>query len=304
MTTFTIVIPCFNAEATLPATLDSLRAQTFTDWEMLIVDDGSTDASREIARTAALGDARITLLNNPSRGPSAARNVALRRASGKLIAFCDADDLWAPEKLAVMDRLFAEECVDAAFARIAFFDERGSRSLSTVPEGPLTIGMLLAENPVCTMSNLVVRRDTFEASGGFDSRMVHNEDLEWLIRLVGDGHAVLGVNQTLVHYRTVANGLSADLGAMRRGRATAIETAARYGVRPDRKHEAVYLRYLARRALRTGAPRHQPLRLALSGALTSPVGFFADHRRGVLTLGGALVAPFLPRSLRRALFSH
>lgn len=304
MPAFSIVIPCYNAAATLPATLDSLRAQTIADWEMLIIDDGSTDDSRDIALAAAKADPRIRLLGNPSRGPSTARNVALNGARGDLIAFCDADDLWAPDKLATMVRLFADTKVDAAFARIAFFDDHGSRTLSTVPQGALTIPMLLGENPVCTMSNLVVRRSVFRKSGGFDSRLVHNEDLEWLIRLVGEGHTITGVNKTLVHYRTVAHGLSADLNAMRRGRAAAVTTAARYGVHPARRQEAVYLRYLARRALRTCAPVHQTLWLALCGALTSPAGFFADRHRGLLTLGGALAAPFLPRPLRRALFSH
>ena len=304
MPRFSIIIPCYNAEATLAQTLDSLRFQTEADWEALIIDDGSTDASRAIAAQAAAADDRFQLLRNPGKGPADARNLALSAARGELIAFCDADDLWAADKLARMATLFADDSVDAAFARIAFFDTRGSRTLSTVPAGDLTVDTLLGENPVCTMSNVVIRHGVFVATGGFDSKLVHNEDLEWLIRLCACGFRVVGLDETLVHYRTSPTGLSSNLSAMRAGREAALKTALRFGYAPDARSEAVHLRYLARRALRTDAPVREALALALAGVATSPRGFFSDLRRGGLTLAGALSAPLLPRPLRRSLFSN
>lgn len=305
MPRFSIVIPCFNAAATLGDTLASLVAQSFGDWEALVVDDGSTDGSLALALAAAARDPRIRIFGNPGKGPSAARNVALTEARGAVLAFCDADDLWAPEKLARMETVLADETVHAVFARIAFFDARGSRTVSTVPAGDLTVPALLGENPVCTLSNLVVRRDVFASTGGFDATLVHNEDLEFLIRLVGSGHRVTGLPETLVHYRTSPHGLSADLAAMRRGRTAALVTAARYGFASTPRSEAIHLRYLARRALRTDAPVRETIGLALSGLVTSPAGFLlSDLRRGALTLAGALGAALMPRQMRRALFSH
>ncbi|WP_375691796.1 glycosyltransferase family 2 protein [Pseudooceanicola sp. LIPI14-2-Ac024] len=304
MSTFSIVIPCLNAIATLGETLDSLLTQTDRDWEALVVDDGSTDGSWALAATYAAQDPRIRPMRNPGRGPSAARNLVIAEGRGDIIAFCDADDLWAPEKLTRMRRAFADTRADAVFARIAFFDGRGTRTVSTVPGGDLTVPMLMGENPVCTMSNLAIRREVFVASGGLDTTMVHNEDLEYLIRLAATGYRIRGLDETLVYYRTSPTGLSSNLDAMRRGRSAALATAARHGFAPDARAEAIHLRYLARRALRTDAPAHEALRLAFGGAMTSPSGFFSDLKRGGLTLACAAAAPLMPRRLRRALFSH
>lgn len=96
-----IVTPVYNAARWLPETLASVRAQTITDWEQVLVDDGSSDDSCAIIEAAAAEDARFRLLCSPQNaGPAKARNVALAAARGRYIAFLDADDLWLPEKLA------------------------------------------------------------------------------------------------------------------------------------------------------------------------------------------------------------
>ena len=303
MPRFSIIVPCFDAALTLPATLAALRAQTVADWECLLVDDGSGDATPEIIHQATLADRRFRALRNPARGPSAARNVALTEARCALVAFCDADDLWLPEKLARMAERFHDPAIAAVYARVAFFSEGRDGAVSRIAAGDLTIPTLLGENPVCTMSNLVVRREVFRATDGFDPDMVHNEDLEWLIRLVGAGHRVVGHAETLVRYRTSPAGLSSDLARMRAGREAALETARRLGYRADARAEAIYLRHLARRALRVDAPAVEATRMAIAGLRASPRGFFSDARRGLFTLSGAFLAPLLSRRLRRALFA-
>jgi glycosyltransferase involved in cell wall biosynthesis len=303
MPRFSIIVPCYDAARTLPATLESLLAQTTTDWECLLVDDGSRDATPAIIRQATLTDPRFRALPNPAKGPSAARNVALTEARGALVAFCDADDIWLPEKLARVAERLGDPDIAAVYARVAFFSDGRDGAVSRIVAGDLSIATLLGENPVCTMSNLVTRRAVFRATGGFDTAMVHNEDLEWLIRLVGAGHRVVGQDETLVRYRTSHGGLSSDLARMRAGRAAALETARRLGHRADARAEAIHLRYLARRALRVDAPAVEAPRLALAGLRASPRGFFSDARRGLFTLSGALLAPLLSRRLRRALFA-
>jgi teichuronic acid biosynthesis glycosyltransferase TuaG len=95
-----VVTPVWNAAATLPATVASVRAQSLGDWEMILVDDGSTDGSLALARALAAADGRIRVLAQPANlGPAAARNRGIRAATGRYIAFLDADDLWRPEKL-------------------------------------------------------------------------------------------------------------------------------------------------------------------------------------------------------------
>ncbi|QQA44723.1 glycosyltransferase family 2 protein [Pelagovum pacificum] len=305
MPDISIIIPCYNAEATVLDTLESLKRQTVTDWEAIFVDDGSTDGTEVLLRHAAEVDPRVRIVRNPGKGPSDARNFgAMRLAEGQLIAFCDADDLWRAGKLAEVRDAFHDPATDAVYGRIGFFRDTPADAtvFSTVPEGALTIDMLLGENPVCTMSNITLRRDVFRASGGFDRTMVHNEDLEWLIRLVGTGARVRGLPLLQTWYRTSLGGLSTDLAAMREGRARALRTAVRFGVTPSGRSHAIHHRYLARRALRLGAPGRTALGHAIAGLVRSPSGFFSPVRRGALTLAASTIASLLPRSLRRALF--
>jgi len=96
-----IITPVYNAARWLPETIATVRAQTLTDWEQILVDDGSTDDSRNLVEAAAAKDPRFRLLRMlRNTGPSAARNQGLGVARGRFIAFLDADDLWHPEKLA------------------------------------------------------------------------------------------------------------------------------------------------------------------------------------------------------------
>ncbi len=302
MPRFSIVIPCRNAQATLRETIVSLQAQRFDDWEALLIDDGSTDGTLALIEATVAADPRFRAVRNGAKGPGAARNMALSLARGEILAFCDADDLFEPSKLPLMDRIFEDRSIAAAFGRVVFFDGTHSRSHSGVPRRDLDLGMLLGENPVCTTSNVCVRAEVFRATGGFDTAIMHNEDLEWLIRVVGEGYRVVPIDALMVAYRISPTGLSADLAAMRAGWAAAMATAGRYGVTPTRAAEAVQLRYLARRALRVDAPRTEALRLTCAGIGRSPSGFFSDPRRGGLTALSALAAPVMPRRLRRALF--
>ncbi|MBT9382259.1 glycosyltransferase [Pseudooceanicola sp. CBS1P-1] len=306
MPRFSIIIPCFQAEATLGRTLESLQAQSCPDWEALCIDDGSTDGTRALLEAAAARDPRLRVIRNIGKGPSAARNLGAFLAEGEILAFCDADDLWSSDKLAHLRTAFADPDCAGAFGRVAFFREEpaDARSISTLPEGPLTIAMLLGENPVCTMSNIALRRPVFLASGGLDPAMVHNEDLDWLIRLVGEGASLRPLNAVLVWYRASPLGLSADLEAMARGRAQALASAARYGFSPDAGAEAVHLRYLARRALRVGRGDATALKLAVRGLRQAPRSFLLPAHRGCATLAAAVLAPVLPPVLRRTLFTR
>lgn len=96
-----IITPVFNAARWLPQTLESVQAQTISNWEHLLVDDGSTDGSVELIEEAASADSRVRLIHTPKNsGPAMARNLAIQCARGRYFAFLDADDLWLPEKLA------------------------------------------------------------------------------------------------------------------------------------------------------------------------------------------------------------
>lgn len=304
MPRFSVVIPVFNAADTLTETIEAIHAQTCTDWEVLLVDDGSTDGSR-VLMDAIAQDPRFRQLHNPGKGPSAARNYGVARARGEIIAFCDADDLWERDKLERVAAILARADVSAVFGKVAFYPtgKHGPLRLSTVPEEALTVPMLLAENPVCTMSNLSIRADVLQAHAGLDEGMVHNEDLDLLVRLVAGGATILGDEQLHLRYRTDARGLSSSLTKMRAGRQEVLRRAAAMGYQPDNRHHAVFLRYLTRRALRMDDGAHAAFRFALEGLSTAPRAFLTPARRGVPTATAALIAPILPKRLRRALFA-
>jgi glycosyltransferase involved in cell wall biosynthesis len=307
MVNFSIIIPCFNAADTITDTLNSIQKQTLEDFEILCVDDGSTDDTNPIILEMSKQDARIKLASNPSKGPSAARNFgALNLAEGGILCFCDADDLWSPAKLMELKDAFLNELADAVYGKVAFFEDclEGASSYSTVQQQPLSISVLMGENPVCTMSNISIRRKVFTCANSFDERIVHNEDLEWLVRLVGNNINIVGLDSCQTYYRASRYGLSSDLRAMTNGREAVLRTAAQYGFSPDGASNAVYNRYLARRALRLGHGRTHALRYASIGIMQSPVGFFSSPKRGLLTFISAICALFLPSSISRSLFSR
>ena len=305
MPRFSVIMPCFNAAETLDHSIQSVIDQTVIDWELICIDDGSTDGTCAMLREWQSRYPRIRMVRNRGKGPSQARNQGADQASGDILCFLDADDLWCCRKLESLQRAFVTDAVDGAYGQVAFFRQRGQAdTYSTVPNTALDIGTLLGENPVCTMSNISVRRRLFQQVGGFDVDLVHNEDLDWLIRLVGQGAVIQPLSDLQVWYRTNLNGLSSNLMAMSKSRQRVVQTARGFGFEPDHRCEAIYLRYLARRALRIGAADASALQLTVTGLTHSPSAFLFPLRRGLMTAMGAFCAPLLPNSLRRSLFSR
>ena len=305
--TFSIIVPVYNAAETLHATVASVLKQTDLDWELILVDDGSTDLSVRVMMDLTGQDDRIRMVSQNNKGPSAARNLGAVLACGRYLAFLDADDFWTADKLA-SHRCFHEtfQGIDASFARIEFLETDASgkatvRTASTVPAGVLDLPQVIAENPVCTTSNLVISSAAFHELGGFSEQMAHAEDQEFIARFVDQGYLIGGIDTMLVRYNMMESGLSADLGAMLRGwRSLADNYADRIDVDAA---EAVYCRYLARRALRTGASPAVALAYIRDGLALDAAAFLADRRRGVMTVLATVASIFMPRPMRRRLFA-
>ncbi|WP_353216645.1 glycosyltransferase family A protein [Sandarakinorhabdus sp.] len=304
---FSVIIPMFNAIGSLGPTVASVLEQSDPDFELIIVDDGSADNSVAIALAMAAIDDRIRVVSQANAGPAAARNLGVELARGGLLAFLDADDIWHQDKLAC-HRAFhnANADVGVSYARIAFLEAgrapgTTARTESTVPPGPLTVTQLIGENPVCTTSNVVVTRACIDAVGGFRAGMGYAEDQEWLARVAAAGFGVCGIDRLLVEYRLSPTGLSSNLRRMYRGwRRLAHQHRASIDLAAA---EAVYCRYLARRALRSGGPAADALNFALRGMRRNAPAFLADRRRGGLTLAGAFVGMLLPATMRARLFA-
>ncbi|MDG6080289.1 glycosyltransferase [Erythrobacter litoralis] len=304
---FSVVIAAYNADATIGAAIDSVLSQTEENFELIIIDDGSTDRTLATCLAKASDDFRIKVAAQPNAGVSAARNNGVMKARGTYLAFLDADDIWHAEKLqAHRDLHAANPELKASFARVAFCTEvdgklKAGRTKSAVPDRFCTLEDVLIENAVCTMSNLVMRRDTFLELGGFDESMRHVEDQDLLARFVGAGHLVRGIPQTFVGYRLSEDGLSCDFKSMY---AAWRELAGRWEESIDlRKGEALYCRYLARRSLRSGGAPTVARNFVRQGLSSDHRAFLSGGSRGLLTAGAAVVASAVPKPARAALFA-
>jgi glycosyltransferase involved in cell wall biosynthesis len=157
MTELSIIVPVYNAEAFLAGCIESVLAQTFADYELLLIDDGSTDGSGEICDRYATRDVRVRVLHLPNGGPASARNEGLDVAVGRYIQFIDADDELEPECCAVFRDMARESDADVVLGGAGIFDGEGSliRPLVMPPAGihrtadvlralePATSGVLL-----------------------------------------------------------------------------------------------------------------------------------------------------------------
>ncbi len=252
------MVPVFNAATHLEATLGTVQQQTLTQWELIAVDDGSTDDSARVVAELAERDARVRLLRQANAGVSIARNRGVAASRAPLIAFLDADDLWHPDKLlAHVERHRSDAGLGVSFARVEFLTPAGRPTglVASHPKPPLRPADLLCENPTTTTSNWVLRREVFEAVGGFVEGMSYSEDLEWLLRVACDGRwRIEPIERVLTYYRTSEGGLSSSLERMEQGWLRLIGEARRYAPalveREFAGAQAVHLRYLARRSLR------------------------------------------------------
>lgn len=176
-----VVIPCHNAEIHLAETLASVRAQSLSPSELVVVDDGSTDSSREVAARAG---ARV-LQTTTNGGPASARNLGVRSTSADLIAFLDADDLWEPDHVATLaDLMTTHPEAGVAFSHVVRFGGRAATDEPLLPAGRPTDArnVLWTANPL-TQSASMVRRSVFEAAGGYQEELRFSEDYELWMRL-------------------------------------------------------------------------------------------------------------------------
>ena len=303
-----VVIPLYQTERYIQLALNSVLAQTFRDFEVIVVDDGSRDEGPAIAR--ACSDPRVRVVTQENRGLAGARNTGIRHARGEFIALIDADDLWEDTKLARHVAHFdADPTLDVSFSASRLIDDDG-RDVGLV-QSPRESGLEEADfccrNPVGNGSAPVLRRcaldriEFFDRALGracwFDEAFRQSEDIECWMRLKAKGKCRFGfVDAPLTLYRVNSGGLSANVEAQlatwRRFRdkvATyAPDLVARYGSRA----EAYQLRYLARRAVRS-RDRGQALTLALASLRTFPRTLIEEPTRTLATLAAAFAKRLL-----------
>jgi len=200
--TVSVILPFFNRAATLGRCVESVRAQTFTEWELVAVDDGSSDCSVEVVQQMA--DQRVRVLRHETnRGAGPARDTGMESARGEWLALIDSDDEWLPGKLAA--QLAALEGSGAALGSCAFhFVRDGATRLWPKPFDSSSWEKALHRE--CTFgfgSTLLIRREVALALGSFDRELPRHEDWDWVLRAFEAGHQLAFVREPLARVHAV-----------------------------------------------------------------------------------------------------
>jgi glycosyltransferase involved in cell wall biosynthesis len=213
MPAVSVILPAYNSAAYLAAAIDSVRIQTYADFELIVVNDGSTDDTPSIAEARARQDPRIRVLHRPNGGIAAARNEGLRVATAPAIAILDSDDTWEPEFLEAQLAILAEgPQIDVVTGNAWFLggphDGDPARPFPDPRPQPTLATIIADETAVFIMS--VFRRWVYEAIGGFDESFRTNEDYDFWLRAARAGFRFARNDRPLGHYRRGHDSLSAD----------------------------------------------------------------------------------------------
>ncbi|MDP3704046.1 MAG: glycosyltransferase [Candidatus Omnitrophota bacterium] len=229
MPTVSVITPTYNRAALVREAIESILAQTFADWEAVVVDDGSTDSTPEILRDYARRDPRIRVARQNNQGLTAARNHGLRLAQGEFIAFLDDDDLWLPEKLHVQVA-FMRTHPQAALSYSRFY-LLGSRN-GGQPVYPKRPGMTyreLVQGNFIQVPTVMVRRNGLDAVGEFSPAYRGAQDFDLWLR-IARRYPIGFIDQPLACYRKHGANMTAKLVPMYEERIAVLKT-----IRPDRR---------------------------------------------------------------------
>ncbi|UBF29192.1 glycosyltransferase family 2 protein [Kovacikia minuta CCNUW1] len=217
-----VIIPAYNSMKYLPQTLESVLQQDFTDFEVLIVNDGSSDQIEQWA--AQLVDPRVRLISQENQGVSAARNAGIAQAKGEYVAFLDADDLWEPTKLAKQVQcLDSNPEVGLVHTWMFFADEQGKSTGRVLPsDAEGWVWERLAEKNLVACSSVMVRQACFESVGVFDSTLIPIEDWDLWIR-IASRYPFAVIREPLMYYRKLPTSISTNCKLMEKSFCLLIE---------------------------------------------------------------------------------
>ncbi|MFA6097234.1 MAG: glycosyltransferase family A protein [Candidatus Paceibacterota bacterium] len=184
--TVSVIIPTYNRASLLKRSIDSVLSQTFGDFEVIIVDDGSTDDTEEVV--CGVRDPRIKYIKyNENRGATAARNVGIRAARGEFIAFQDSDDEWLPEKLEKQMNVFKKAARDVGVVYVGFWKLKNGRKIyipaKAVKKRQGAIYEELIKRNFVSTQTILVRSECFAKTGLFDEKLSRLQDWDIVLRL-------------------------------------------------------------------------------------------------------------------------
>jgi len=202
MSKISVIIPVFNGERFIAEAIQSVLDQKYEPLEIIVIDDGSTDGTKKVVE---LFDEKIILISQTNQGVASARNAGLKKATGDLIAFLDADDIWVNNKLFLQTHILKENPeIDVVFGMLLHTDFLSYEELKLmVPQkekGVLAI----------SLGSLVIRKCVFDKTGFFDEEMILGEDIDWFTRMREAGTHVIVHKEIVQFYRKNPLSLTSD----------------------------------------------------------------------------------------------
>ena len=207
--TVSIITPTYNSERFIRACIDSIRMQTWQDWQLLIVDDCSSDDTVKIIESYKRNDLRIFVLHNHRHlGPAGSRNLAIEQASGRFIAFLDSDDLWAPHKLETQVRFMEESGAALSYTGYEKMLENGTK-MHRIVHVPATISYkgLLNHNFIGCLTAMY---DTDQTGKVYMPEIKRRQDFGLWLRILKAGHTAKGIDESLAYLRLRKGSLSSN----------------------------------------------------------------------------------------------
>jgi glycosyltransferase involved in cell wall biosynthesis len=267
-----VIMPVFNTEKYVRQAIESVLEQTYDNWELIIVDDGSTDSSSKIISDYASAHPKIKLIKQINKGLAEARNTGIRHATGEFVALLDSDDEWLPTKLSLhVAHLINNPNVGVSFDFSQFINEKGEvlDSYITWADKPITTEDLLIFNPIGNGSSSVIRRQALSDISRWDNKLREyvyfspelrqSEDIECWVRiksLTKWEFKVLPV--VLTNYRVNSQSLSSNILKQYQSWKQAINIIGSYNTLLLFDNlslaRANHLRYLAKQSVRFGQP--------------------------------------------------
>lgn len=303
-----VIVPAYNVHSYIEDALSSLECQSFQNFEVIVVDDGSNDGTAVVVKPFIERDSRFKLLQKQNGGLSSARNYGIRHAIGEYIALLDGDDVYHPDKLANhVDQLDRAASVGVVYSASRAIRDDGRPTFITLSGKPVHVNPILAllcKNFVAHGSNAVFRRCLVDEVGEFDEELRSWEDIDFWLRIAATQKwRFYREKRILSYYRVRPTGLSFNLVQMRICGEQVIQAAYRRSpelIEPMLPTAYAYMyRYLARLCLQGGDT--QTARDFVDQAFICDKSIFYQDMRSLLTLIAAHLAPLSQLVIGRSL---
>lgn len=205
-----VLMPTFNREAFIGEAIESVLAQTYPNFELLVVDDGSTDNTKAVVESY-LYDTRVKYFYKVNGGQSSGRNLGFKHCKGEFIAFLDSDNKWKPEKLQIfMDAAKENSDVDIFYADNITIDKHGNEiGRDTMKRYSGTITAQLLKDNFVTINTATLKRECYEVMGGLDETFIRAPDYEFWLRL-STRYKFLYIPKYVSYYRVMEDQISTD----------------------------------------------------------------------------------------------